>query len=263
MFGVAAGWRARIGAERCRMRAMAKTVASKGVQGATRPPWSVPLAVALLLAALAAAFVGYDALTKPLPDTAWGWRALAAATVVAVLAALVLTMTKRELKVDRDSITQRVGFGKPVRIRWSEPHDYYYLAVTGSSTPSVERARVQTPDGRHIDVDGAKVPGFPNAKVPALVERYSTAANLPKLEERLEAGEEVSFGALRLSRARLYIEERSHCIEGGLVLNLERGLIRVGVSGKWFPSKVAVRAVANYPCLLRVIGQITRARAPM
>ena len=113
-----------------------------------------------------------------------------------------------------------------------------------------------------MDVDDIKLPDHPNANLPALAEQYSTAANLPKIKERLKAGEEVAFGAVRLTSDEIKLEDLSHGREGGVVLQIDDGRLKMSVDGKWFSSQVPVREVPNYPCLLRAIGQIRHARAP-
>lgn len=234
----------------------------KVVAGSTRPQWVAPSTALLALVAMAGAFAGYDGLGQDPPNALMGWGGIAGVVIAAGLVAFLTVATKREIRVDRDGIMVRIGLAKPVQIEWSEPHDYFYRSYTGTSTPSVEDASVSTPDGRHIDVDNIKLPDHPNAHLPALVEQYSTAANLPKIKKRLKAGEEVAFGQVGLTRDEIKLEDRSQSWEAGVSLQIDDGRLKMSVDGKWISSQVAVREVANYPCLLRAIGQIRHARAP-
>jgi hypothetical protein len=211
---------------------------------------------------VAGAFAAYVGLGKTPTNATVGYAGLAALVVTGALAVLIIAGSKREVKIDLEGITMRVGFGKPTAIRWSEAHDFFYLGVTGSSTPTVTRARIQASDGRRIDVDEAKLADFPNANLPALVEQHSTTANLAKIHKQLAAGEEVRFGPFELRDGSLVVDGKSYSLKEGLVLNLEEGMVEIGADGDWIASGVAVREVANYPCLLRLIGQVTRARAP-
>ena len=187
---------------------------------------------------------------------------MAALGLAIAIAVLLSVATKQELQIGTKGIKVKKGFGQPVEIIWSEPHDYYYLAVSGASTPSVESASLRTEDGRRIDVTDVKLPEHPEARIPALVEQYSTAANLPKIREQLDADEDVDFGAVRLNRERIEIGNVSQPMEDGIVLQIDKGLIRVGCAGKWTSTKTPVRDVANYPCLLRAVGQISQALPP-
>jgi len=241
---------------------MAKPGRKQLIKGTTRPGWFTAAAVLVVLAGIAGAFVGYDALSKPQPNTTVGYGGMAALVAAIAIALLLSIVTKQELEVGTKGIKVKKGFGQPVEIAWSEPHDYYYLAVSGASTPSVERASLRTADGRRIDVADVKLPEHPEARVPALVEQYSTAANLPKIREQLDADEDVDFGAVRLNGERIEIGDVSQPMKDGIVLQIERGLIRVGCAGKWTATKVSARDVANYPCLLRAVGQISQALPP-
>ncbi len=241
---------------------MAKGDAKGAVHGTIRPKWFAPATALLVLVAAGGLLAGYDALNAAEPNTALAWGGIGGAVSALALAGLLFLSSRKEIKVDAKALTVRSGLGKPVRIEWSEPHDYYYLAVSDSSTPSVEKARVQTLDGRRIDVDETVLPEFPRANVPGLVERYSAAANLPKITARLEAGEDVDFGPVSMSVGKMKIEDTAHSVEESLVLHIKRGCLQVGVDGEWVSTKVSVHDVANYPCLLRVIGQLTQARPP-
>ncbi|MBI4704075.1 MAG: hypothetical protein HY744_23445 [Deltaproteobacteria bacterium] len=232
------------------------------VQGVARPRWFAPLGASMGLVALVGAFVGYDGFGRPQPDASVGGAGLGVLLAAIAVVLAVATATRREIRIDGEGIDVRIGRGEPTRIRWSEPHDFFCLAVSGTVAATVEKARLQTADGRRIDVDNWRLPGSPAAGLPRLVEQYSTAASWPKIEARLDAGEEVGFGAVKVSRERILLGERSHPMDKGLALQLDQGRLRVGAGGKWEASDVCVRDVANYPCLLRAIGQVSQARPP-
>ncbi len=244
---------------------MTKAKAKAGrsaVSGSVRAGWFSPVAALLAVSAMAGGFLAYDGLGKAVPKPTQGYAGVGVLVVALVVGGLLLVMTRRELKVDIDEIWMHAGFGKPVTIRWAEAHDYYYRQIDDGSTPSVEKARVLTPDGRRIDVDSVELPEFPNANVPSLVERYSTAANLPRIEKRIEEGEEVSFGDVRISDGKIHIEELSHDLEDRIVIHIEEGRLRVSAAGKWVMTQLPVRSVPNFPCLLRIIGQVKHVRSP-
>ncbi len=238
------------------------TPGSKVLKGSSHPRWFAPLASLLVVATLGAGFVGFDALNREAPNPSIGWGGLGAAAT-AVLAVIALaSRTKRELTVDADGIEARVG-GKTTRIRWAEPHDYCFRSIAAGGTPTVQTALIRTSDGRTIAVDDIDVPGHANAGVPRLVEQHSTAANWPKLKARIEHGEDVEFGPVSVSHERIKVGSHTFPKDRPISLQVDKGLIQVGADGTWTNSGVAVRDVANYPCLLRAIGQVTQARAPV
>ncbi len=241
---------------------MTKAAGKKVVAGSIRPSWVAPCAALSVLGALAGAFAAYDGLGQDPVNIVMGGGGIAAVVVALALMGFLSVATKREISIDMDGITQSIGRAKPVHIDWSEPHDFFYRTYTGTSTPSVETASLSTPDGRHIDIDELKLPDHPNANLPALAEQYSTAANLPRIKNRLKAGKQVTFGEVTLTEEAIEIEGRSHSREGGLVLQIDHDMLKVSVDGKWVSTEVSVKQVPNYPCLLRAIGQIRHARAP-
>jgi hypothetical protein len=165
-------------------------------------------------------------------------------------------VTRRELRIDRDGIQQRVR-GKTTLIRWTEPHDFCYRAVAVPADPASEKVTVRTGDGRKIDVDTVPIAGQPGVRLPTLVEKYSTTTNWPKIQARLKAGENVEFGAVQVNQQRVLVGELSYPRERPITLQIERGQIQIGAEGTWVTSNVSFRDVANYPCLLRAIGQVT------
>ncbi len=237
------------------------TQASTVLEGTSRPRW-FGVAIALLaLIALGGAFFGHSVLNRMVPDKVQGFGALALSGAALLGAILLGALAKTGLTIDNDGIELRRG-GKSTRIRWSEAHDLYYQAMTGSDAPALENASVRTADGRRIDVGKVTVPEKPNANVPKAIEQYSTAANWPRLQERLEAGEQLELGRARMSRDRLELGDISHPMDRPICFRIDQGVIQVGSGKSWQSSKVRVCDVANYSCLLRAIGQVAQARPP-
>jgi hypothetical protein len=232
------------------------------LRGSTHPRWFGPVGAVLAVVAVMGGFAGFDAVrNEPMKTTqaAAGFGTLA----VGLLAAIGLGFaTKRELVVDGEGIEERRAGSKSVRIEWREDHDFYYRGITGSGIPSVEKVSVRTADGRRIDVDSVNVPGNPNAGVPKVVEQYSTAANWPRIQAKLQEGEEVAFGAIKMTREQLHIGVLKHSLAKRVTLQIDLGKIKIGTEGKWLTSEVWVRDVANYPCLLKAIGQVAQALPP-
>ncbi len=226
--------------------------------GITQPRWLPPIAGIILLPGVVGLFAGIDGLRgKHGADEIVGVVGIGCFVISFAIIIVFTKLLARRLQVDAGGVEVRTRSGKVTRIQWSEPHEVYYRAISGALAPRVERASVRTPDGRRIDVDNVRIPGNPNAGVPNLVERYSTAASWPSIHARLHAGEDVVFGAVRLNRERLKIGLLSHPLGRPLRLDIDRGLIQVQAEGKWLSSKVWVRDVANYPCLLRAVGELT------
>jgi len=243
------------------MRAMSSQGPSV-IRGSNHPRWFAPVAAALVAVGVAGGFVGFDAMRNEPPKTkqaAGGFGTLA----LGILATIGLGMaTKRELSVDGDGIESRGRGSKSVRIEWREDHDFYYRGITGSGMPAVDKVSVRTPDGRHIDVDNVNVPGNPNARVPKVVEQYSTSANWPRIQAKLQAGEQVEFGAIKLTDKELQVGALTHSLAKRVTLQIELGKIKIGTEGKWTSTEVLVHDVANYPCLLKALGQVAQALPP-
>lgn len=225
------------------------------------PKWYTPATVVLLLLALAAGFLGYQStagVTVPRELGTPSWIVLALALLALIGAR---AMTRRELTIDADGIEVKAA-GKSTRIAWEEPHQFQYRSVTDAGTPEAVTARIVAPDGRTIDVDDTADPENERVRAPKLADQYSTTANWPKIRARVQEGEDVAFGPVRLNKERLQIGEHSFATSNGISLQVEKRLIRVGAEGKWIDSGVSVLDVMDYPCLLRAIGQVTSARPP-
>jgi hypothetical protein len=234
------------------------------VKATIYPRWFVVLAVVLGLVALVGAFAGYDGLARRAPAKllVWGGFGSGAVALLAMFGAGVLT--KRQVTVDWDGIEVRGGTGKTTRITWAEAHDFHYRAVTDGGEPGVLKAALSTPDGRRIAVDDvrgqdAELTG-PAIRLPELVEQYSTMANWAKIEARVRAAETLEFGPVRIDGKHLFAGSLAVSMDHPVALQVEKGLIKVGADGSWQTSRVAAMDVPNYPCLLRAIGQVTRAR---
>lgn len=231
------------------------------IRGTSHPRWFTAAEVVVVLAGVAAGFAGFDALRRFPPNPTVGYAGLGAFGVALVAAILLAVLTKRELVVDSQGIEER-SRGKSVRIQWSEPHELYYRAMATPGTTSLERLTLKASDGRQIDVDEVSVPDNPDANAARVVEHYSTAATWSRVQEQLEAGEEVSFAAATMSQKTLRIGTVTHAMDKPVCFQVEKGLLRVGSEGKWLDSQVRACDVANYPSLLRAIGQVSTARPP-
>lgn len=232
------------------------------LKGTSHPRWFMPLGAVLVLIGLVGAFAGFDAMrSEPVNSKiAYGGLGTLAAAILGTIG--VSMFTRRELTVDGEGIESRTRGGKPVRIDWSEPHDFYYRGIVTSGMPTVEKVTVTTEDGRRIDVDNVNVPGNPNAGVPKVIEQYSTAAMWPKIQARLAAGEDVKFGAVTMSKEKIQIGALTHSLVKRVTLQIEGGKLKIGTEGKWLQSEVWVRDVSNYPSLLKAIGQVAQALPP-
>jgi hypothetical protein len=222
----------------------------------------MPVAIGLAIVAVVGAFAGYQGTYGPMPrqDLGIGGFVAGAAAAAALLA--LRQLSRRALIVDTDGIELCVGRRAPTRIRWSEPHDFFFRTISAGATPQALTAVVIAPDGRRIEVDDAADPENEDVRAPRLADQYSTTANWPKIQNRLHDNETVAFGPVRLSRDKLAIGSRQIPMTGPVSLQVEQKFIRVGVQGEWVDSGVSVLDVANYPCLLRAIGQVTHARPP-
>lgn len=232
------------------------------IEASSRPRWfQLVVAIAALLA-LAGVYLGWDATSGIHPNSRMqtvGFGMVAGAIIVTVLLRHLVT---RRIIVDLDGIEVRSAGGKTTRIQWSEPHDFFYLSITETAVPVVERATVRTSDGRSIEVENFDIPGKPNAAVPKVVEQYSTSSNWPKIRARIEAGEEVSFGPIVMSKLQIKIGDSTHSLERRVTLQMNHGKVKVGTEGKWRETDVHVRDIANYPSLLKAIGQVAQALPP-
>lgn len=238
------------------------TQAAPLIEASSRPRWFQLVAAIGAVAALAGAYIGWDATSGIYPNStkaAAGFGTVAAAFIVVLL---VRQLSTRRILIDLDGIEVSSPGGKPTRIQWSEPHDFFYLSITETAVPVVEKAVVRAGDGRSIEVENFEIPGKPNAAVPKVVEQYSTASNWPKIRGRLEAGEEVSFGPVSMSKQQIKIGDTTHSLERRVTLQMDHGKVKVGTEGKWRVTDVQVRDVANYPSLLKAIGQVAQALPP-
>lgn len=233
------------------------TKAAPLIETASRPRWFQLIAAVGVIVALAGAYIGWDATSGIHPDStkqAAGFGTVAGAIVLVLVIRQLVT---RKLLIDLDGIL--VG---STRIQWSEPHDFFYLSITETAVPVVEKVLLRTADGRSIEVENIDVPGKPNAAVPKVVEQYSTASNWPKIRARIEEGEEVSFGPVSMSKQQLKVGDATHSLERRVTLQMNHGKVKVGTDRKWIETDVQVRDVANYPSLLKAIGQVAQALPP-
>ena len=238
------------------------TSANTVVHVTTHPRWILPVSLALGVIGVGGALVGYGAFDSVTPNKTVGYAAWATCVVALAAMAAIRAFTKRALIIDDDGIEIRARGGDATRIRWSEPHDFYYLAVDGSATPAADKASVRTSDGRRIDVTPIPVPDKPNVHVPKLVDQYSTKATWPRIQARLHTGEDIEFGVIRLNDKRIEVGSQAYATEPPVSLQVEKGHLQVGADGSWTASGISILDVANYACLLKAIGQATQARPP-
>jgi hypothetical protein len=232
------------------------------LEATSRPTWFGAFAVAAALVGLAGGFAAYDALHPYKPNMTVGGAGLAALALALGSLLGVATFARRQLRIDSGGIQARAGLGDLVRIGWSEPHDLFYEAIGTEGALVVLELSIRASNGRRIDVGTIRAQGKPNTNVPKLVEQQSVAASWPRMQARLEAGDDVQLGAVRVSRQRLRIGALEVPMDRPISLQVEQGKLKVGAEGTWTASEVAIREVANYACLLRAIGQTTQARPP-
>ncbi len=215
-----------------------------------------PLGAFLMLVGALGLFGAIDGFKKdPVP---LGQVAGTIAVFVSMIAltALVSWLGKRELTISSEGIETRARNGKLVTIRWSEPHDLYLrdIAAAGSSFRVLGTASVRTPDGRRIDVADVNIPNNPNHELTSLVRRYSTAANWPQIAQRRAAGETVRFGPVELRPDALAIGMLTHPLSPPPTLDIVAGRLQLRGAGKLLTSKVWLRHIPNYPCLLAAVS---------
>lgn len=235
------------------------------VHGTTHPRWFGAVGALVTLVAAVGLFAGIGALRATPQNSTFGIVGIVG-FVVAIAGLVGLgKLVARELVVDEDGIESRTRAGAVTRIRWSEPHDFHYRAMAPvglakAMLPKIQKVSVRAPDGRRIDIDNVRVRGAGgrgnfNAELPELVQRYSTAANWPRIVARLRAGEDVAFGKLRMNIERVQVGAVSLPLGRPLAVRVVDGRIELQAEGKWFASKVWVRQVANYPCFLRALEE--------
>ncbi|HET6582194.1 MAG TPA: DUF6585 family protein [Nannocystaceae bacterium] len=225
------------------------------LEGTTYPRWFGGVGAAFVLVGALGFFAGIDALRASPPRTVIGIVGIGSLVVLVAVLVVAAKLVRRRLIVDKDGIEVRMRSGEVMRIRWAEPHDFYFRAL---ATAGVTKASVRAADGRRIDVDSVRVRGTPNAGVPAFVEQCSTAANWPKISARLGAGEDVQFGKVRLSNERVQVGRTALPLDRPIEVRVHNGKIELKGAGKWFVSDVWVRQVANYPCFLRALAERTK-----
>jgi hypothetical protein len=219
------------------------------LEGTSHPRWYGGVGALIVLVGAVGLFSGIDALRASPPSTAFGIVGIGGFVVAIAIMAVVGKLVARRLIVDADGVEVRTRGGDVTRIRWSEPHELYTRAIGGS----LKKVSVRAPDGRRIDVDSVRVPGNPNAGVPAFVEHRSTAAAWPAIAAQLAAGQDVAFGKkVRLSRARVQIGRTSIAREARIAVRVHQG--KLELKGARGSASIWVRQVANFPCLMRALA---------
>jgi uncharacterized protein DUF6585 len=230
------------------------------LRGMTHPRWYGGVGAFVVLLGAIGLFGGIDGLRASPQKLGLGIAGIGAFVVSIAIMVLVSKLVRRELTVDGEGVQVRTKKGVLTRIRWDEPHDLYLRAIAPvglakAAMPSMQKVSVRAPDGRRIDVDDVRIPGNPNAGVPELASRCSTAASWPRISARLDAGEDVDFGVLRLSRTRVRIGSKELPLTELSGTRVDKGELEIlGANGRSF-GKVWVRNVANYPSLMRALDR--------
>lgn len=227
------------------------------LEGTWHPQWYGPLGALVVLVGALFFFAGIDALLEDPPSTVFGIVAIGGFVVGVAIIALVSKLVARRLIVDKDGVEVRSKSGNALRIRWAEPHELYTRAIDSAvpltSMGAVKKVSVRAADGRRIDVDDVRVPGNPNAGIPAFVDHCSTAALWPSIAARLAAGEDVAFGKkVSVSRARVRIGGTSIARDAPIAVSVHQG--KLELKGARGTSTIWVRQVANFPCLMRALA---------
>ena len=129
-------------------------------KGSTYPRWFTPFAALSGLLILASGFAAYDGIAVSHNNPVGYGGALATAVIITALV-VVNKKSRIELLANSEGIEQHKG-GRTTKIKWSEPHEFYYVAFSDTQTPAVEVARIKTTDGREIDVVDMHIPEQPN-----------------------------------------------------------------------------------------------------
>jgi uncharacterized protein DUF6585 len=215
-----------------------------------------PVGALLVLIGALALFAGIDGFKKEPANLTQGAAGIAVFVVFVALTALVSWLGKRDLTISSEGIETRSRRGRVVTIRWSELHDLYLrdIAVAGTSFRVLGTASVRTPDGRRIDVADVNIPNNPNHGLSDRVQRHSSAANWPRIKQRRAAGETLRFGPVELRPDALAIGLLTHPLSPPPTLGIVAGRLELRGAGKILTSKVWLRNVPNYPCLLAALS---------
>ena len=232
--------------------------AANVVRGQTTPRWYGPFGAAVMLPAAVAIFVGIDALRADPPATVVGVSCLAGFVAALVALVLVHRAVKGDVEIDARSITARFS-SRVVSIAWDEPHELRWRGVKmmtlGVPAVTTVSAEVRTPDGRRVVIaDTGAVPGNPNRGLAERIAALSTEANWPKVRARLDAGETIDFGPIRLSRDALLVGGGSYARAQVKSAEVRAGRLFLSLEGKWLPTNVRLSDVPNFRCLLRALG---------
>jgi Family of unknown function (DUF6585) len=226
--------------------------------GQTTPRWYGPLGAALMLPAAVALFVGIDALRADPADLVVGLGCLGGFVAVLVVLGVVHRAVKGEVQIDAQSITARFP-SRAITIQWSEPHELRWRGVKmmklGVPVVTTVSAEVRTPDGRRVTIaDTGPLPGNPNRGLAEHIATLSTGAIWPKMQARLQAGETIDFGPLRLSRDALFVGGTPYARAQIQSTEVRNGRLCLSLEGKWLQTQVRLSDVPNFRCLLRALG---------
>ena len=156
--------------------------------------------------------------------------------------------------VRTSELLERRRDGTETSIRWDEPHDLFVhdvqVWIGPVPTPSQMTATVTTSDGRRIAVhSNARV----NREAVAAIQAQSARGNFVQIAMRLRAGETVPFGPISLCGGEIAIGKKRGAIHDIVDMRIVDGFLKLKLDGALFASKIALRKIANYDCLLRII----------
>ncbi len=168
---------------------------------------------------------------------------------------LIVLFTTREYRkkgsilLSENGILETKG-GKEIFISWDEMHQTYYNATTftkiGLPVATITKTQVLAP-GRRIFVN------HPSAHFHKTLVGISQERVLPIIIRELEAGKNVYFGPIELSRDKIFIKKESYLLSEISSMKVDNGILKVKFKADWFSSRIPVSDVPNLLCLLSVI----------
>lgn len=234
---------------------------SSSIRVVARPRWFSTAVMLLLVGVAGAGFLGFQAFQGTEPNPPLGYGLMALGVVLAGVVVVGFARLREELTVDHNGI-ERNARGAITKISWSEPHDYFYVALDSSGGPATNKATLRASDGRRVDLIEVIQSDSSVVRVPAVVEQFSTKSLWPRVQKQLEEGQEVAFGPIVVDSKSVRFGETKFSRAEPLSVRVTKGEIQVGVGGEWQSTATQLLEVPNYPTFLRAIGQITQARAP-
>jgi hypothetical protein len=220
---------------------------TKGFYGWYTPTWAGAIGAVGVLIAMVCAWGMYETRLTSL-------GAIGGFVVAVIVLISVTLLARRRIEVDDDGIRIAGRRGTWTEIRWAEDHEYRTTATAlmrnGQLVRTVAWGRVSTPDGRWVELDDTFAPRETDT-VSVRVEARSVAHSLPRLQQAFAAGQELVFGPVRVSRARVTVG--THSVEGANAvssLRVRNGQLFFERDGAMTPTLVQVREGPHLRCLL-------------